>query len=223
MQRFSEDNLVQLSALSHALYCERRYGLIHLEHLWADNRFTAEGDTLHERVHSEHSEKRKLFKQEYGMAVCSLKWGLTGQCDLVELWYNIDGSVQKIIPVEFKRGKKKLDDSDRVQLCGQALCLEEMFAIPVENGQFYYLQEHRRTSENIDGSLREKTIILAEKIQAIRTNGKTPPAVYEKKKCANCSLLDICLPQYLGTGHKNVSRYITAQLKLARRDDEETS
>ena len=82
---YSEDDLLQISALQHAMFCERQYALIHLEQVWEENRFTAEGRVLHERVDSEHHESRRLFKQEYGMAVRSLQWGLIGKCDLVEL------------------------------------------------------------------------------------------------------------------------------------------
>ena len=223
MKEFLEDELVPISALSHACYCERRFTLIHLEQQWEENRFTAEGRALHERVDAEHHESRRLFKQEYGMAVRSLQHGLIGKCDLVELWYNKDGKVEKVSPVEFKRGKKKADDTDRVQLCAQVLCLEEMFGIAIDGGQFYYLQEHRRTNEAVDAPLREKTIALIERIMKIRETGETSAAKYEKRKCDNCSMVDWCMPKSAGDGHKRVSRFIETQLRLAGRIDEETS
>jgi len=220
---YTEDDLIQISALQHALFCERQYALIHLEQEWEENRFTAEGRALHERVDSEHHESRRLFKQEYGMAVRSLQHGLIGKCDLVELWYGKDGSVEKVSPVEFKRGKKKADDTDRVQLCAQVLCLEEMFNITIGSGQFYYLQEHRRTNEVIDALLREKTISLIEQIMRIREAGETVAAKYEKRKCDNCSMIDWCMPKSAGDGHKRVNRFIETQLRLTGRIDEETS
>jgi len=220
---YTEDDLIQISALQHALFCERQYALIHLEQVWEENRFTAEGRVLHERVDAEHRESRKLFKQEYGMAVRSLRWGLIGKCDLVELWYSKDGSLEKVSPVEFKRGRKKADDTDRVQLCAQVLCLEEMFGITVETGQFYYLQEHRRTNEIIGQPLREKTTALIERIMKIREAGETTPAKYEKRKCDNCSMVDLCMPKSAGAGHKHVDRYIKAQLRLTEKSDAETS
>jgi CRISPR-associated exonuclease Cas4 len=223
MKEFLEDELVPISALSHACYCERRFALIHLEQQWEENRFTAEGRVLHERVDAEHHESRRLFKQEYGMAVRSLQHGLIGKCDLVELWYSKDWSVEKVSPVEFKRGRKKADDTDRVQLCAQVLCLEEMFGIAIEGGQFYYLQEHRRTNETVDASLREKTTALIERIMKIRETGETSMAKYEKRKCDNCSMIDWCMPKSAGDGHKKVGRFIEAQLRLAGRIDEETS
>ena len=219
---YSEDDLLPISALQHAMFCERQYALIHLEQAWEENRFTAEGRVLHERVDAEHHESRRLFKQEYGMAVRSLQWGLVGKCDLVELWYAKEGSVKKVSPVEFKRGKKKADDTDRVQLCAQVLCLEEMFGVAIEGGQFYYLQEHRRTDEIVDAPLREKTAVLIERIMKIRETGETAAAKYEKRKCDNCSLMDWCMPKSAGAGHKRVSRFIETQLRLVEKANAET-
>jgi CRISPR-associated exonuclease Cas4 len=216
---YSEDELIQISALQHAMFCERQYALIHIEQVWEENRFTAEGRVLHERVDAEHHESRRLFKQEYGMAVRSLQWGLIGKCDLVELWYTKDGNVEKISSVEFKRGKKKADDTDLVQLCAQVLCLEEMFGITIEGGQFYYLQEHRRTNVPIDTLLREKTVMLIQQVMKIRETGKTVTAKYEKRKCDNCSMIDLCMPKSAGSGHKRVDRFIAAQLRLMEKID----
>ena len=223
MKQFVEDDLVFISALSHICYCERRYTLIHLEQEWEENRFTTEGRVLHERVDSEHHESRRLFKQEYGMPVRSLQYGLIGKCDLVELWYNQDRHLEKVSPVEFKRGKKKTDDIDRVQLCAQVLCLEEMFDITIESGQFYYLQEHRRSNENINHLLREKTITLIDRIMEIREKGETVAAEYKKRKCDNCSLVDLCMPKSTGMGYKQVARFIKSQLRLTEKADAETS
>jgi len=220
---YTEDDLIQISALQHALFCKRQYALIHLEQQWEENRFTAEGKVLHERVDAEHHESRRLFKQEYGMAVRSLQYGLIGKCDLVELWYAKDRSVEKVSPVEFKRGRKKADDTDRVQLCAQVLCLEEMFGITIEGGQFYYLQEHRRMNEAVDAPLREKTIALIEQIMKIRDAGETVTAKYEKRKCDNCSMIDWCMPKSAGAGQKKVSRFIQTQLRFLEKDSAETT
>ena len=220
---YTEDDLVPISALQHALFCERQYALIHLEQLWEENRFTAEGRVLHERVDAERHESRRLFKQEYGMAVRSLECGLIGKCDPVEIWFVKNGSVEKVSPVEFKRGRKKADDYDRVQLCAQVICLEEMFNITIESGQFYYLQEHRRTNEVIDEPLRKKTAGLIERIMMIRETGETAAAKYEKRKCDNCSMLDWCMPKSTGAKYKQVNRYMENQLRLMEKADAETS
>ena len=212
MKLFSEDDLVFVSALSNICYCERRYALANLEQFWEENLFTAEGTVLHERVHSEHHESRNLYRQEYSMSVRSLEYSLIGKCDLVELWFSEDKNIRKVSPVEFKRGRNKETDVDRVQLCAQALCLEEMFGITIETGQIYYLQEHRRRDILIDTALREKAISLVERIREIQNSGQTPLAQYEKRKCDNCSLVDECMPKSIGGGGKQVSRYIQAQL-----------
>lgn len=215
-----EEDLILISSLQHMLFCERQYALIHIEQLWDENRFTAEGKVLHERVDVEHHESRRLFRQEYGMAVRSLAHGLIGKCDLVELYLKPKGGVAEAVPVEFKRGRNKEEDVDRVQLCAQALCLEEMFNISVPTGQLYYLQEHRRTTVDINGSLRAKTIELIARIRQLQESGMTPPAVYERQKCDRCSLIDLCMPRSAGSGEKRVDRFVQTQLRMMREECE---
>lgn len=154
------------------------------------------------------------------MAVRSLEFGLIGKCDLVELWTDEHKKVIRANPVEFKRGRKKESAVDRVQLCAQALCLEEMFSIRIENGQLYYLQEHRRTDIIIDKELRDTTLSLTGKARCMLDEEKTPKAVYNKKKCDNCSLLDICMPEKTGTTAKNVHLYVTRQLNISPADSD---
>jgi CRISPR-associated exonuclease Cas4 len=220
---FSEDDLIPISALQHALFCERQYALIHLEQLWEENRFTAEGRVLHERVDAEHHESRKSFRQEFGLAVRSLEFGLIGKCDLVELWFSSDG-IKQVCPVEFKRGKDKESDVDRVQLCAQALCLEEMLSVKIDTGQLYYLQQHRRTDVVLDESLRDKTRELIERIQNIKSHEITPHAEYAKQKCDRCSMLDVCMPKS-ASGTKQVVQFVENQIKRMRRfcADEESA
>jgi len=213
---YNEDDLIPISGLQHILFCPRQYALIHLEQLWQENRFTAEGQALHERVDEVHHESRKTFRQEYGLAMRSLRYGLIGKGDLVELYLNSEGNVVKAIPVEFKRGTDKETDCDRVQLCAQALCLEDMFSISIPVGQFYYLKNHRRMSVELDYSLRETTNQAIDKIRHILNFGKTPPAEYVPKKCNNCSLLDLCMPKSAGHGSKKVDHYIQKQIKATR-------
>jgi CRISPR-associated exonuclease Cas4 len=181
--------------------------------VWDENRFTAEGEVLHERVHVEHHESRRSFKQEYDMAVRSLNWGLIGKCDLVEVWFSDDKKARKVSPVEFKRGHEKERDVDRVQLCAQALCLEEMIGLRIEQGQIYYLQEHRRKDVLFNEELRNETVTLIARIRYIEKSGKTPLAVYTKRKCDNCSLVGICMPKSIGNGGKPVASYIQTQLR----------
>jgi CRISPR-associated exonuclease Cas4 len=218
---YAEEDLVPISAIQHVMFCERQYALIHLEQLWEENRFTAEGQVLHGRVDVEHHESRRLHKTEYGMAIRSLEYGLIGKADVVEFEKNSAGGYVSIKPVEFKRGRSKEDDWDRVQLCAQALCLEEMFQTQVSGGQFYYLQEHRRTSLLFDSELRQQTLNLILRIREIIFSQQTPVAIYNAKKCDRCSLVEICMPKSLNGGGKSVSRYIRNQVKAAIADQTE--
>jgi CRISPR-associated exonuclease Cas4 len=213
---YPEEDLLPISALQHILFCERQCALIHVEQLWEENLFTAEGRILHERVDAERHESRRLFRQEYGMAVRSLSLGLTGKCDLVEIWYLEDHRIRRASPVEFKRGKEKAGDVDRVQVCAQALCLEEMFGIRIETGQLYYLQEHRRTDVILDQGLRDHTAALTVRLRRLWESGTTPAAEYEKHKCDRCSLFDLCMPKSAGSGLKDVERFVRNQIRIMR-------
>ncbi len=124
---YTEDQLLPLSALQHLLFCERQCALIHVERQWAENRFTAEGRIMHERPHREERTARGRIRIEYALALRSLFLGLAGQADVVELYRN-EGRWRPF-PVEYKRGRPKKDDCDRVQLCAQAICLEEMLEV----------------------------------------------------------------------------------------------
>jgi CRISPR-associated exonuclease Cas4 len=151
------------------------------------------------------------------MAVRSLNWGLIGRCDLVELWYSENKNVTRNSSVEFKRGREKENDADRLQLCAQILCLEEMFGLPIDTGQLYYLQEHRRKDVCVDETLRGKTAALIERVRTIQNAGATPGAEYERRKCDNCSLLDMCMPKSAGTKNKQVNGFVQTQLRLTRK------
>jgi CRISPR-associated exonuclease Cas4 len=215
---YSEDEFLPISGLQHVLFCERQFALIHVEQLWEENRFTAEGKVLHERVDAEGHESRKLFRQEYGMAIRSLERGLIGKADLVELVLRPEGGVAEAVPVEFKRGRDKEDDFDRVQLYAQAICLEEMLGTRVTRGAFYYLGAHRRTNLEFSPELRSETLAAITRARAILDSGETPPAHYEKGKCDRCSLVDLCMPGIVGGGGKRVGKYIQSEIALVRRE-----
>lgn len=215
---YSEDDLIPISALQHILFCERQFALIHVEQLWAENVYTAEGKVLHERVDIEGHESRRLFKQEFGMALRSLEYGIVGKADLVELYVSPSGGIAEALPVEFKRGKNKENDCDRVQLYAQALCLEEMLSVRVLAGSFYYLGSHRRTSVEFSASLRAVTLDAIDSARRIMGSGLTPHAIYEKAKCDRCSLLDLCMPYSVGAGGKRVESFIRSELALTRKE-----
>ena len=201
-----DDDLLQLSALQHLIFCERQCALIHLEGQWNENFLTALGRVMHEKkVDQPAQESRRDLKIEYAMLLRSLKLGLSGKADVVEFHRQADGSWVPF-PVEHKLGKPKIDDSDRVQLCAQAMCLEEMLNIQVPRGALFYGRPRRREEVELGGALRLKTQQTAERLHALIQAGVTPPAVYEKK-CDACSLFDLCLPK-LASRSKSVQDYL---------------
>jgi len=180
--------MLPLSALQHLLFCPRQCALIHLEQAWAENRFTVEGNLLHERAHDGPDESRPGVRITRGLPLRSERLGLSGQADVVE--FHQDGT---IVPVEYKRGKPKADDSDRVQLCAQALCLEEQFERTLEEGFLFYGKRQRRTVVAFDPELRATTEDTVRRLHELIASRATPPAVREKK-CDSCSLERVCLP-----------------------------
>jgi len=190
---FSEDDLIMLSALQHTMFCPRQCALIHVEQAWAENRLTAEGRIMHDKVHEEGSESRGSVRIERALALRSLQLGLSGMADVVEFHRQADGSWQPY-PVEYKRGKPKPDDSDKVQLCAQAMCLEEMLQTAIPAGAIFYGKTRRRLDVAFDEALRCKTEEITQKTHALIESGITPKVAYEAK-CESCSLFEICLPK----------------------------
>ena len=201
---FDEDDLVMVSALQHYLFCPRRCALIHLEQQWLENRLTAEGRILHERVHTSGRELRRTLRVEYDVPIRSLRLGLVGFADVVEFHRQEDGSWQPL-PVEYKRGRPKRDDSDRVQLCAQALCLEEMLGCTVPQGFLYYGEKRRRTPVVFDADLRDLVRRTADEVHALLAAGRTPPP-RRGPHCAHCSCLPLCLPEV--AARKKVGPYL---------------
>lgn len=212
---FTEDELIPLSALQHLLFCERQCALIHIEQAWAENRFTAEGRIMHERVDEAGRESRDRIRTVNGLPLRSLRLGLSGKADVVEFHRegddaSGDASVWRPFPVEYKRGKPKQNDCDLVQLCAQALCLEEMLEVAVPEGALYYGTPRRRLVVVFDEALREKTREAARRLHELISSGHTPQARYEKK-CESCSMLSVCMPKVTGS-HRSVRRYMAQAL-----------
>lgn len=203
---FSEDELLPISALQHLAFCERQWALIHLEQNWLENRLTAEGRILHERVHQTASESRPRVRSVRGLRLRSLRIGLTGQADLIEF----RGKGKTPVIIEYKRGRPKPDARDEVQVCAQALCLEEMLGTAVATGELYYGQERHRTDVALDASLRHTTELLAARLHELTRAGKTPDAIYARK-CRNCSLSEICLPKATD-GKRSAMQYLRRNL-----------
>ena len=193
---YSEDDLIQLSALQHFVYCPRQCGLIHIEQAWSENVFTAEGRIMHEKADTARYESRKDIRIEYGVPMRSLRLGLIGKADIVE-FHRMDDGRWLPFPVEYKRGKPKMDDCDRVQLCAQAICLEEMLNIEIGEGALFYGRTRRREEVLFDSGLRMETEDIARQVHELITSGITPKPEYSKK-CEKCSLLDLCMPKTCG-------------------------
>ncbi len=187
----SEDELIPISALQHMLYCPRRCALVHIERQWAENRFTAEGHLLHQRADAGGHERRRGVRIARSVAVRSLRLGVSGIADVVEV-RDDDGS---LYPVEYKRGRPKSNRADQVQLCAQALCLEEMLARPVPEGALFYGRSRRRRVVAFDSDLRALTERVAADTRTLLRCGRTPPPEYEAAKCEACSLQELCQPR----------------------------
>ena len=192
----SEDDLIPLSALQHQLYCPRQCALIHVERLWAENRFTAEGRILHERSDAAAAGNRRGVRTLTALPIRSFRLGVFGVADVVEL--RDEAGAVRPYPVDYKRGWPKAHRADEVQLCAQAMALEEMFGVDVPEGALFYGEPRRRTSVAFDGELRALTAEVAAEARAMIAAGRTPPPVYERRKCEACSLLELCRPKALG-------------------------
>lgn len=215
---FAEDDLLPISALQHLLFCKRQCALIHVEGLWAENRLTVEGRHLHEKAHDGRDETRRDVKTTRGMALRSFRLGLIGRADVIE-FPAIDSGNNEPFPVEYKRGRPKRHDADRVQLCAQALCLEEMLDTRVPAGALFYGRTRRRLHVPFDPPLRRLAEDTAEHLHALIASGRTPTATREKK-CDSCSLLDLCLPDALGP-RRSAARYLERSLAASLREGAE--
>lgn len=263
---YSESDLLPISALQHLAFCERQWGLIHLEGYWAENRLTVEGRHLHEKADSHKNESRGDIRIARSLPLRNMRLGLVGRADVVEFHRvataspttaadppvcdvgNVAGDVPagdvpkpddaqdagdphttrpvlvprgdtrstdpetwRPYPVEYKRGRAKRGDCDRVQLCAQALCLEEMLAVEVPTGALYYGTSRRREKVAFDPGLRAETERLAARMHELFREGKTPIARYASRRCDRCSLIDRCIPKTTGSP-KSVAEYISLAL-----------
>ncbi|MDD3335354.1 MAG: CRISPR-associated protein Cas4 [Eubacteriales bacterium] len=220
-----EDDYLQLSGLQHYAYCPRQWALITLEGQWAENLRTIEGQLVHERAHDENlREKRGDLLVVRGLAIRSRELGVSGQCDVVEFKRDpagvaLDGQSGLWLPtpVEYKRGQPKTHDADRLQLCCQALCLEEMLLCPtIETAYLYYAEPARREKVDLTDELRDTVRTCLRDMHRLASNGHTPKAK-PTKGCNACSLRELCLPSL--TRRPSASAYIAARL----REEEESA
>ncbi len=190
-----DGDTVPLSALQHFLFCPRQCALIHVERLWAENQLTAEGRILHEATDTPAGVSRHDLRIVRAMPIASRALGVAGVADVVEL-HRRDNCWQPF-PVEYKRGRPKAHRADEVQLCAQALCLEEMFGSAVPEGALFYGQTRRRTGVRFDEALRALTRDVVTSTRGMIEDGRTPLPVWEKRRCGSCSLAELCRPKPL--------------------------
>ena len=200
---YAEDDFLNLAGIQHFAFCRRQWALIHIEQQWNENLRTAEGRAMHDDAHDPlFSEKRGGLIVSRGMPVFSRALGVNGVCDVVEfhespLGVTLSGRDGRWlpVPVEYKRGKPKQSDADRLQLCCQAMCLEEMLLCPeIKKAYLYYGEPAHREAVQLNAVLREKVkSMLCEMHELYRR--KYTPRVKPAKSCNACSLKDLCLPK----------------------------
>ena len=200
---------IYLSRLQHYLYCPRQFALIELENIWIENQFTAEGQVLHQRVNQADQQKRGAVRTARALRLANAELRIEGVADVVEYHRQADGT-EIPFPIEYKRGKPKAHRADEVQLCAQALCLEEMHGIAIPEGALFYGEVRRRHPVIFDVELRNLTLQTILACRDIVQTNITPRAVYQARKCNGCSLIDQCHPKDFG---KSASAWLAAQLK----------
>lgn len=183
---------IPLSALQHYAFCPRQCALIHNEQVWAENYLTAQGSTLHERVDGGEPEMRKGVRFERSVHVSAEKLGIHGVLDMVER----DMQTGRLKPVEYKRGKPKPEPFDEIQLCAQALCLEEMTGQTVAEGALWYRQTRHRVPVVFSDGLRAETLAVIGLVRGLLESGITPLPEYGKR-CKACSLIEVCQPKLM--------------------------
>lgn len=217
-EKYEDEELLLLSGIQHIAFCPRQWALIHIEQQWVENAKTIEGRHLHERVDDPYirdSSSNLVVWRSVGLVSYSL--GLTGRSDVVEFIKGNNGirlegktGTWNPYPVEYKRGKPKPDERDEVQLCAQAMCLEEMLGIDVVEGALYYHEERRRTKVVFSAEVRSKVRDFATEMHHLFSHGITPPPEY-RSHCRSCSLFDICLPKSIWQT-RTVSDYLKLEL-----------
>jgi CRISPR-associated exonuclease Cas4 len=228
----TEDDLLPVSLLQHLIFCTRRAALVQIEGAWEENIFTVEGSILHNKVDDDLPvESRRDVRITRGLLLRSLRLGLSGKADVVEFHRVHEEEVfspntkclpagipledayglWRPFPVDYKRGRLRHEEGFEVQLCAQALCLEEMLGVFVPVGAIFYGKPRRRLEVAFDVNIRNRTEQAASKLHDLFQSGLTPPARYEKK-CESCSLMDLCMPKVTGKA-KSVARYLSRMIE----------
>lgn len=211
--RYSEDDILNISGIQHFVFCRRQWALIHIEQQWAENLLTVSGEIMHKNAHDNgFSEKRGDTIISRGMPVVSYELGIRGVCDVVEFHSAADGAIihgydgrYNIVPVEYKHGEPKENDSDILQTAAQALCLEDMFCTSIDEIHLFYGKTKRRLRVPLDEKLRERLKNILDEMHSMY-NRQYTPQVKTGKNCKSCSLAGLCLPKLSKV--QSVSSYI---------------
>lgn len=205
-----------ISGIQHFSFCRRQWGLIHIGREWSENILTAQGSIIHERAHDDSlHERRGDMIVARNLSVRSAELGLQGNCDVVEFHRDERGhpiagedGLWTEIPVEYKRGSPKEGDVDRLQLCAQAMCLEEMMGDDIPVAYLYYGRTRSRERVELGGNLRQKVRDISREMHDLYAKGHIPK-VRKRKGCAACSLKDLCEPSAIT---RSVEAYIQEEL-----------
>lgn len=215
---YREDEYLMLSGIQHFTFCRRQWALIHIEQQWEENVHTVIGELMHKKVHDPSvKEKRKDTILVRALPISSKELGVSGECDLVEFHKCEDGitlfghrGLYSVFPVEYKKGKPKVTDEDKLQLAAQAMCLEEMFSTTISEGALFYGETRRRENITFSQQMRDKVKEIFQEMHQYYERGYTPK-VKKSKACQACSLKEICIPKL--EKMVSVSDYIAQTLK----------
>lgn len=214
---YAEEEYLMISGIQHFKFCRRQWALIHIEQQWSENYHTAVGELMHKKAHDPYiTEKRKDVLIVRALPIASRKLGAVGECDIVEFHKCDDGvslrghrGLYSIYPIEYKKGKPKVSEEDKLQLVVQTIALEEMFSTQIEEGAIYYGETRRREVVQVSQELRDMATKMFEEMHDYFKRGYTPK-VKQSKSCNSCSLKDICLPRLNKAG--SVKNYISQML-----------
>ncbi len=214
---YAEDDYLALSGIQHFAFCRRQWGLIHIDQEWEENLLTVEGDLMHDRAHNEGlREKRMDVITVRGLAVRSTTLGIVGKCDVVE-YHRVEAGhplrgedgLWREFPVEYKHGTIKSEDADRLQLCAQAMCLEEMFGSDIPIAYLYYGKTRSRERVEVCDELRASVAQMLDEMHDLYSRRYVPKVPRTKKRCGACSLRGICMPE---VASQAVDNYLTSVL-----------
>lgn len=218
---YNEDEYLALSGVQHFAFCRRQWAIIHIEREWRDNLLTTMGEIMHERAHDDEArERRGSLLVVRGLRVHSRRLGISGQCDVVEFrscgyGFRLAGEdgLWNAVPVEYKKGRPKDYDADRLQLCAQALCLEEMLGCEIPQGFLYYGASKRRESVELDEDLRQMVERICREMHELFARGHVPRTKYGKK-CRSCSLVELCMPKETSSSKRgSVEEYVDSMMR----------